>query len=58
MQIAPAILQDLHLPNAKLTDLLAEHARNFIIFGRSVMDFSRQQELKEDAEGFGHGICL
>jgi hypothetical protein len=58
MQTGPAILQELHLPNAKTTNLVDEHARNFIIFDRSVMAFSRQRELKDDAEGSGQGVRL
>jgi hypothetical protein len=56
MQTGPAILREFHLPNAKTTNLVGEQARNFIIFDRSVMAFSRQRELKDDALGSSQGV--
>jgi len=50
MQTGPAILRELHRLSAKTTNLVGEQARNFIIFDRSVMAFSQQRELKDNAK--------
>jgi hypothetical protein len=49
-------MRELHLPNAKTTNLVGEHARKFIIIDRSVMALSRQRELKDDAQGSRQGV--
>jgi len=53
MQTKDASLRGLHPPNAETRNLGGEHARNLLVFDRSVMAFSRQRELKDDAQGFG-----
>lgn len=58
MQTGSAILREPHRLSEKTTNLVGEQAQNFIISDRSGMAFSRQRELKDNAEGTGPALIV